>query len=365
MHLTPAEYVAAASGLRADAAVAPAFENPPGAGERRLATSARRSAAWWAACTAHAAGMELPPPPLLATVGSPTSPTTYHQQATAALSSGATGVVLGGLGLGEDAAFRRQAIAEAARAVASSEHFCPVVLAGGVQPTDILTAVWAGVDVVDSDLPLAATEGGLALTFSTWMPEWGAPPAPPTTPADTVCSTQRALAAKGGREMEAAGDCVDVGPAAGPSPSPLQQSADRPGRQPAPPSCATPDVGSVDAHKMYLNALDPGLTVDKRPLVDGCTCYACTHHTRAYVRHLLNTNEMLGPALLQVHNLHHFAQFFAAQRRAVQEGKWEAYCTWFVQANGGSVAAPDGRLLSAPPRLQPGTTLAAAPPGSE
>jgi len=33
--------------------------------------------------------------------------------------------------------------------------------------------------------------------------------------------------------------------------------------------------------------------VDKASLLPGCPCYACSKHTRAYVHHLLQTNEML------------------------------------------------------------------------
>lgn len=46
------------------------------------------------------------------------------------------------------------------------------------------------------------------------------------------------------------------------------------------------------------------------PLVAGCECYACMHHTRAYICHLVTTNEMLGSVLLMLHNLHHFMTFF-------------------------------------------------------
>eukprot|EP01090_Pellita_catalonica_P000645 TRINITY_DN10451_c0_g3_i1.p1 TRINITY_DN10451_c0_g3~~TRINITY_DN10451_c0_g3_i1.p1 ORF type:complete len:377 (-),score=51.53 TRINITY_DN10451_c0_g3_i1:70-1200(-) len=49
---------------------------------------------------------------------------------------------------------------------------------------------------------------------------------------------------------------------------------------------------------------------DSRRIVNGCSCYTCKTHSRAYVRHLLNTHEMLAVILLQLHNVHYYAQFF-------------------------------------------------------
>ena len=49
---------------------------------------------------------------------------------------------------------------------------------------------------------------------------------------------------------------------------------------------------------------------DFSPLVEGCACYTCTHHTKAYLHHLVNVNEMLAPTLLMLHNLHHHFIFF-------------------------------------------------------
>ncbi len=40
--------------------------------------------------------------------------------------------------------------------------------------------------------------------------------------------------------------------------------------------------------------------VDLAVLVDGCVCYTCTHHSRAYIHHLLSTKEILGRVLLML-----------------------------------------------------------------
>lgn len=56
---------------------------------------------------------------------------------------------------------------------------------------------------------------------------------------------------------------------------------------------------------------------DFRPLVEGCCCYCCKKHMRAYVHHLLVTNELLGGVLLMLHNMAHYLGFFKALREAI------------------------------------------------
>eukprot|EP00939_MAST-03C_sp_MAST-3C-sp1_P005412 g5412.t1 len=58
-----------------------------------------------------------------------------------------------------------------------------------------------------------------------------------------------------------------------------------------------------------MHLWDKQYVVDTRPLVDGCACFACQHHTRAYVHHLLNTHEILGTVLLHVHNIFNAMSF--------------------------------------------------------
>ena len=42
---------------------------------------------------------------------------------------------------------------------------------------------------------------------------------------------------------------------------------------------------------------------DWGPLDSECDCYTCKNYTRAYIRHLIHTNEILGVRLLSIHNL--------------------------------------------------------------
>lgn len=72
-------------------------------------------------------------------------------------------------------------------------------------------------------------------------------------------------------------------------------------------------------HQLALDMRDSGYRDQFVPLVEGCSCYACRHFTRAYVNHLLNTGEMLAYVLLNLHNIHHFLNFFEAVRKFLKE----------------------------------------------
>ena len=57
----------------------------------------------------------------------------------------------------------------------------------------------------------------------------------------------------------------------------------------------------VASDREKLNLRDPVYTTDKAPILRNCQCYCCTNHTRAYIHHLLNTQEMLGDVLLSMY----------------------------------------------------------------
>ena len=56
---------------------------------------------------------------------------------------------------------------------------------------------------------------------------------------------------------------------------------------------------------------------DTRPIEEGCSCYACANFSRAYVRHLLNVNEILGVRLLTIHNVYRYMRFMDEIRSAL------------------------------------------------
>ncbi len=61
---------------------------------------------------------------------------------------------------------------------------------------------------------------------------------------------------------------------------------------------------------------------DESPLDDQCPCPACTQHSRAYLRHLFQAEEMLGPMLLSLHNLTYYQTLMSGIRTAIEAGRF-------------------------------------------
>jgi queuine tRNA-ribosyltransferase len=69
---------------------------------------------------------------------------------------------------------------------------------------------------------------------------------------------------------------------------------------------------------------------DFRPIEEGCDCFACQHFTRAYLRHLLNVNEILGLRMVSVHNSHLFLKVMADVRAALAAGTFTEFYLKFI-----------------------------------
>jgi queuine tRNA-ribosyltransferase len=52
--------------------------------------------------------------------------------------------------------------------------------------------------------------------------------------------------------------------------------------------------GAAFTHTGRLNLRNQSLSEDQSPIEEGCVCYACRHFTRAYIRHLMVSKEILG-----------------------------------------------------------------------
>lgn len=63
---------------------------------------------------------------------------------------------------------------------------------------------------------------------------------------------------------------------------------------------------------------------DERPLEENCTCPACKR-SRAYIRHLFTTGEMLGPILLTIHNITYYQRLMEGARKAIEEDRYLDY----------------------------------------
>jgi queuine tRNA-ribosyltransferase len=64
---------------------------------------------------------------------------------------------------------------------------------------------------------------------------------------------------------------------------------------------------------------------DPAPLEEDCACYGCRRFSRAYLRHLWMSQELLAYRLLSLHNLHFFGRLMAGLREAIAAGTFQAY----------------------------------------
>ncbi len=77
------------------------------------------------------------------------------------------------------------------------------------------------------------------------------------------------------------------------------------------------------AYKEDFTALDPE-----------CDCYACTHYTKAYLRHLINAGEMMGGMMLSLHNITYLNKLMRDIREAIIEGAFTEFREEFYAKTG-------------------------------
>ena len=87
----------------------------------------------------------------------------------------------------------------------------------------------------------------------------------------------------------------------------------------------TARTGSALTWEGRLNLRNAAFARDPRPLDDDCSCPACTRFTRAYIRHLVNQQELLGLRLLSLHNLRFLLELTANARAAIEQGCFDAF----------------------------------------
>jgi queuine tRNA-ribosyltransferase len=74
-----------------------------------------------------------------------------------------------------------------------------------------------------------------------------------------------------------------------------------------------------------FNLRNARFATDDQPLDPGCTCPACSRHSRAYLHHLFRCEEMLGPMLLTWHNLTYYQGLMQGMRTAIVNTRLEAF----------------------------------------
>ncbi|KAM6900209.1 queuine tRNA-ribosyltransferase accessory subunit 2 isoform 2-T2 [Xenentodon cancila] len=186
------------------------------------------------------------------------------------------GFCLDGLQTGSvDQALRTQLISAVIKELPEDK---PRMLPGVGRPDEVLACVEAGVDVFEGFFPFQVTERGCALCFS----------------FDISADPERAVLELN-EEKHTAGETH------------LKRDL----------NC---DV-QTQMTGFEMNLKDKRYQDDFRPLVEGCGCYCCKNHQRAYLHHLLVTNELLAGVLLIIHNTSHYQSFFTALREALATDK--------------------------------------------
>jgi queuine tRNA-ribosyltransferase len=64
---------------------------------------------------------------------------------------------------------------------------------------------------------------------------------------------------------------------------------------------------------------------DLGPLDEKCSCYTCSNFSRAYLRHLFNSEEMLGPRLVSLHNIYFYLDLMRKIQEAIAENRFSEF----------------------------------------
>lgn len=83
--------------------------------------------------------------------------------------------------------------------------------------------------------------------------------------------------------------------------------------------------GHVYTNHGKLNLFNQQYELDDRPIEEGCACPACKRYSRAYIRHLLKSKEMLGMRLCVLHNLYFYNTMMEEIRYSIEKGEFASY----------------------------------------
>ena len=89
--------------------------------------------------------------------------------------------------------------------------------------------------------------------------------------------------------------------------------------------------GQAFTSRGRLNIKNARWTTDTRPLDDACACSVCRRHSRAYLRHLYMTGEMLAAVLLSHHNLAFFLDTMRRVRQAIRSDNFARFQREFLE----------------------------------
>ena len=76
---------------------------------------------------------------------------------------------------------------------------------------------------------------------------------------------------------------------------------------------------------------------DAKPIEVGCGCFACQNYSRAYIRHLFNTSEVLGLRLAAYHNVHYYVDLMRRIREAIDADRYPEFEQEFLAGYGSAL----------------------------
>jgi queuine tRNA-ribosyltransferase len=87
----------------------------------------------------------------------------------------------------------------------------------------------------------------------------------------------------------------------------------------------TARMGTAFTSEGKLNLRNARFATELKPLDSQCSCPTCTGYSRAYLRHLVLSKEILASVLLTIHNLHYLIELMASAREAIIEGRYSQF----------------------------------------
>ena len=83
--------------------------------------------------------------------------------------------------------------------------------------------------------------------------------------------------------------------------------------------------GQLYTHRGKINIKNARYEKDMKPIEEGCRCPTCQTYSRAYIRHLMKANEMLGMRLCVMHNLYFYNHLMEEIRNALDQGRFAEF----------------------------------------
>ena len=89
--------------------------------------------------------------------------------------------------------------------------------------------------------------------------------------------------------------------------------------------------GMAMIHTGRMNMKNKQYERDFRPIEESCGCYTCRNYTRAYIRHLYKSEELLAFRLVTIHNLYFLLHFMRDMREAIVQGNFSEFREHFME----------------------------------